>query len=160
MRFVILKDHRENPKKCSVLPLQGRPDVELIDSDRLEASDLSGLTLLHPEGTPVASLDDSSRILLVDGDWGRARKIYNRISARYPGMPRISLHGYKTAYPWKRNSPGNTLASVEALFVTTLLAGRPDRTLLDAYYFRESFLVLNGLAPVSAGPGPQRDAVP
>lgn len=160
MRFVIVKDRRENPKKCTVLPLRGRPDILLIDSERLEASDLSGLTLLHPEGTPVTSLDESCPILLVDGNWGRARRIYNRIAARYPGMPRISLHGFKTAYPWKRNSPGNTLSSVEALFITTLLSGRPDRSLLDTYYFRESFLVLNGLAPVSAGPVPQQDAIP
>lgn len=145
MRVVILKDYRESPKKCSILPLAGRPGIEFVayDPHAPIGRDFTGFTLLHPEGEPAGRLGSDERLLLVDANWPAARGIYRKLDAGGPALRRIAINGFRTAYPWKKNSPPNTLASVEALFVVHHLAGIRDDTLLDHYYFREQFLDLN-----------------
>ena len=53
---------------------------------------------------------------------------------------------YQTAYPRKQTAcpnPTNGLASIEALYLTYLITNRDTSTLLDSYYWKESFLNIN-----------------
>ncbi len=143
---IIVRHPKENPKKCSVLPLKGRPDLFFVNYPVKAPLDLAGYVRLAAEG-PVLSLADSqSGILLLDGSWRRA----SDMTLAFEQVPPRSLHGYQTAYPRCSKlgtDPDNGLASVEALYLAHHILGRPTAGLLDHYHWAEEFLRRNGLAP-------------
>jgi pre-rRNA-processing protein TSR3 len=143
---IIVRNPRENPRKCSVLPLQGRPDLRFLSYPVKEPLALDGYIRLTAEGEALTSRDAVCGILLLDGSWRRAEPM-NRAFADVPAR---SLHGYRTAYPRRSKlgtDPDNGLASVEALFVAYHILGRPTEGLLEHYRWAEEFLRLNGLLP-------------
>ena len=141
MNFTILKDRPNgHENRCSVIPLIGRPDISIVYRPDFDTTDFSGMTLLHPEGE-VRTIRSDERILLVDSNWTMAKRLYNRLATKYPTMKRVAFHNVESAYPWKGSTcPSNSLASVEALYLASLLMGRSDESLLAHYYFREQFL--------------------
>ncbi|MFH0869286.1 MAG: hypothetical protein V1839_03600 [archaeon] len=143
MKVVVIKDYKENEKKCSVLPLRGRKDFEFISRDNFDMSDFSGLTLLHPEGEPVKKLSKDTDLLLVDSNWRKARKMYTRLEQKYPNMKKVSISGFVSGYPWKKGRPENGLCSIEVLFAAFLLAGIYDESLFDSYRYKDKFFELN-----------------
>jgi pre-rRNA-processing protein TSR3 len=141
---VIVRNPRENPRKCSVVPLRGRPDLIFLTEPVTNVPSLEGYVRLAAEGPALGVGDAGCGLLLLDGSWRRAEAM-NRDFAHVP--PR-SLSGFRTAYPRvsKRGTdPENGLASVEALFLAYHLLGRPTEGLLDQYHWRYEFLQLNGL---------------
>jgi len=66
-----------------------------------------------------------------------------------PPMEQRSLPSYlRTAYPRRQTgcpNPNTGLASVEALYAAFLILGRPTTTILDHYYWKNTFLSINGL---------------
>ncbi len=147
---IIVRHPRENPKKCSVLPLQGRADVRLYSYPLTEPLSFDNYIRLAAEGPELSSADSQSGILLLDGSWRSAGKMI----AHFKHVPPRSLSSWKTAYPRvsKRGTdPDNGLASIEALYVAYHLLGRPVDALLDHYHWRDKFLDLNALS------GPSRD---
>lgn len=141
MKAVILKDYHENEKKCSILPLKGKPEFEFVDFKDFDSHDFSGLTMLHPEGEIVEKLNAGEKLLIVDSNWTKARRKYTRLEKFK--LKKIRIDGFQTAYPWKKNAPQNTLCSIEALFVARLLAGIYDASIMDNYYYKDKFLELN-----------------
>jgi pre-rRNA-processing protein TSR3 len=140
---VIVRHPKENPRKCTVLPLRHRPDILLLKYPVVHAPDLTGYVRLAADGPELSAADAACGLLLLDGSW-RWAGVMNRDFAQAP--PR-SLHGYLTAYPRvskQGTDPDNGLASVEALFIAYRLLGRPTDGLLTHYRWAEEFLRLNG----------------
>jgi len=141
---IIVRHPKENPKKCSILPLRGREDLVFLKHPVAEKPDLAGYVRLAADGPELSPADKNSGLLLLDASWRWAESM----TRGFLDVPPRSLHGYRTAYPRvsKRGTdPGNGLASVEALFLAYHILGRPTAGLLDHYRWREEFLRLNGL---------------
>jgi pre-rRNA-processing protein TSR3 len=139
---IIVRHPRENPKKCSVLPLQGRDDVQFLSYPTTPLPSFEGYIRLAADGPELSIADRAYGILLLDGSWRRAEKMI----ASFEAVPPRSLHGWKTAYPRVSKlgtDPDNGLASIEALYIAYHLLGRPTNGLLDHYHWARQFLELN-----------------
>jgi pre-rRNA-processing protein TSR3 len=149
---VIVRHPRENPRKCSILPLRGRPDL-LFRTFPTGPMPLEGYVRLAAEGPELSAADASCGLLLLDGSW-RWAEAMNRAFLHVP--PR-SLHGIRTAYPRvskQGTDPDNGLATIEALVAAYRILGRPTAGLLDHYRWTDEFLRLNGWAVEAASTPP------
>jgi pre-rRNA-processing protein TSR3 len=152
---VIVRHPHEGPRKCSVLPLRGRPDLVFLNYPVTRRPDLGGYVRLSAVGPPLSAADAGCGLLLLDGSWRWA----GAMTRDFLDVPPRSLSGYRTAYPRvsKRGTdPDNGLASVEALFVAYHVLGRPTQGLLEHYRWAAEFLAANGLAADVAPPGETR----
>ena len=143
---IIVRHPRENPKKCSVLPLVGRADIQIFTYPPIDLPSMEGYVRLAADGPELSIADQASGILLLDGSWRSASRMIRDFEHVQPR----SLHGWKTAYPRVAKAgtdPGNGMASVEALYIAYHLLGRPTEGLLDHYFWRDEFLQINGLTP-------------
>ena len=141
---IIVRNPRENPRKCTVLPLKGRTDLVFLGFPARRRPNLEGYIRLAVLGEELSPGDAEAGILLLDGSW-RWASVMNR---DFLAVPPRSLRGYKTAYPRKsklETDPESGLASVEALFLAYHILGRPTTGLLDHYRWAEEFLRLNQL---------------
>ena len=141
---IIVRHPKENPKKCSVLPLKGRADVRFLNYPVPRMPLLDGYVRLAAEGPELSEADRERGILLLDGSWRWA----DAMTAAFAQVPPRALHGYRTAYPRQSKlgtDPDNGLASIEALYLAYHILGRPTDGLLDAYRWAEDFLKRNGL---------------
>jgi pre-rRNA-processing protein TSR3 len=149
---VIVRHSHENPRKCSVLPLRGRPDLIFLPYPVRRRPPLAGYVRLAAEGPPLTAADAAAGVLLLDGSWRWAAAM----TRDFIDVPPRSLSGWRTAYPRssKRGTdPDNGLASVEALFVAYHLLGRDTAGLLDHYRWAAGFLRANGLDGSGGRPG-------
>lgn len=140
----IVRHPKENPKKCSILPLRGRPDLVFLSYPVEKRPDLSGYVRLAAEGPELSAADADRGLLLLDGSWRWA----GAMTRAFADVPPRSLHGFRTAYPRvskKGTDPDNGLATVEALFVAYHVLGRPTAGLLEHYHWADAFLKLNEL---------------
>jgi pre-rRNA-processing protein TSR3 len=141
---VIVRHPRENPRKCSILPLRGRADLIFLTYPVKNPPPLEGYIRLAADGPKLSPADADRGVLLLDGSWRWAESM-NRAFLEVP--PR-SLRGWTTAYPRvssRGTDPDNGLASVEALYVAYHVLGRPTAGLLEQYRWAEEFLRANGL---------------
>ena len=141
---IIVRHPRENPRKCSVLPLDGRDDVKFYSYPATDLPPLDGYIRLAADGPELSTVDRECGILLLDGSWRSS----NKMVTHHSKVPPRSLHGWKTAYPRVSKlgtDPDNGLASIEALYIAYHLLGRPTDGLLDHYHWAGQFLQLNGL---------------
>lgn len=142
---IIVRNKKENPKKCSVLPLKGRPDLRFFVFPVSSELDLRGYVRLAADGPPLSAEDRDQGILLLDGSWRAA----SDMTRAYTDVPPRSLSGYVTAYPRVSKlgtDPDNGLASVEALYLAYRILGRPTEGLLDHYRWAAEFLARNGFS--------------
>ncbi len=147
---VIVRHPKENPRKCSILPLRGRSDVLFLTHPVRQRPPLAGYVRLAAEGPELSAADAGCGLLVLDGSWRWAAAM----TRDFVDVPPRSLHGYRTAYPRVSklgSDPDNGLASVEALFVAYHILGRPTAGLLDHYHWAEEFLRLNGAALAHPG---------
>ena len=138
----IVRHPKENPKKCSVLPLRGRADLSFLTYPVKQPLDLEGYIRLAADGPELTAADSEAGILLLDGSWRRA----GDMTRDFIHVPPRSLANYRTAYPRVSKlgtDPDNGLASVEALFLAYHILGRPTAGLLEHYHWAEEFLRLN-----------------
>ena len=156
MRFLIVQDHKENRKKCTLTPLEGAPGFSFM---RLEAPKAEPATLevgsgilLRIDAPPLSRADRAlvveGQLVLVDSTWIRAPRILDRV-CEAPGArleARSLPPGICTAYPrvskLHRDPPGG-LASVEAIFAATVVLGEPAAQLLEGYRWASQFLERN-----------------
>jgi pre-rRNA-processing protein TSR3 len=139
---LIVRHTRENPRKCSVLPLRGRPDLLFLNYPVIQRPPLEGYVRLAADGPELSLADASAGLLLLDGSWRWAAAM----TRHFEMVPPRSLHGYTTAYPRvskQGTDPDNGLASVEALYIAYRALGRPVDGLLDHYRWGEEFLRAN-----------------
>lgn len=143
---VIVRHPRENPRKCSILPLRGRADLIFLTHPVRQRPPLAGYLRLAAEGPELTEADADCGLLVLDGSWRRAAAMIRD----FLDVPPRSLHGYRTAYPRVSKlgtDPDHGLATVEALFLAYHILGRPTAGLLDHYHWAEEFLHLNQLTP-------------
>jgi pre-rRNA-processing protein TSR3 len=141
---IVVRHPRENPRKCSILPLQGRADVRILMYPLKEPLALEGYVRLAAEGPALSDADRGMGILLLDGSWRSA----GRMNMQFAAVPPRSLSGWRSAYPRVSKlgtDPANGLASIEALYIAYHLLGRPTAGLLDQYRWAAEFLTCNRL---------------
>jgi pre-rRNA-processing protein TSR3 len=141
---IIVRHPKENPRKCSILPLKGRNDLIFMNYPIKKLSPLENYLRLAAEGPELSPADADAGFLLLDGSW----RWVKAMTRDFQDVPPRSLHGYGTAYPRtskQGTDPDNGLATVEALFLAYHILGRPTEGLLDHYHWAEEFLRLNGL---------------
>ena len=139
---VIVRHARENPRKCTILPLRGRADIRLVGYPVKEMPDLRSYVRLAADGPDLTSADAACGLLLLDGSWRWAAAM----TRDFQHVPPRALRGYQTAYPRVSKlgtDPDNGLASVEALYIAYRILGRPTAGLLDHYRWAEQFLRIN-----------------
>ena len=142
---VIVRSRKENPRKCTIVPLKGRDGLLIVTHPAKRVLPLEGYIRLSADGPALSADDTAAGILLLDGSWRRA----DAMETAYAQVPPRSLQGWKTAYPRVSSlgtDPDNGLATVEALFLAYHLLGRPTAGLLDHYHWAREFLAINGLA--------------
>jgi pre-rRNA-processing protein TSR3 len=141
---LIIRHPRENPRKCSILPLRGREDIIFYRYPVNHRPELNGYLRLAAEGPPLSAADAGCGLLLLDGSWRWAEAM----TRDFLDVPPRSLSGYQTAYPRVSKlgtDPDNGLASIEALAIAYHILGRPLEGLLDHYRWAEDFRRLNEL---------------
>ncbi|MCO4763337.1 MAG: DUF367 domain-containing protein [Myxococcales bacterium] len=141
--ILIVRDRRESKKKCSLTPLRGMNGIVFINDHPERRVQAAGRILLDPDGEPFSPADRGMPLLLVDSSWRRVRAMTARIDGP---VRRRRLPALVTAYPRvSRNfaDPSTGLASIEALFVASLLVGAPALDLIDAYRWKDLFLLNN-----------------
>lgn len=142
---VIIRHPKENPKKCSVMPLRGRPDVIFLNHPVRERPPLHGYVRLAADGPELSAADADCGLLILDASWRWAESM----EREFLDVPPRSLHGYRTAYPRVSKlgtDPDNGLATIEAVFLAYHILGWPTDGLLDQYRWADEFLRLNGLS--------------
>lgn len=139
---IIVRHPHENPRKCSVWPLRGRPGLVFVPYPLTKPIALEGYIRLAAEGPELSEADQDLGLLLLDGSWRWADKMTRDFEQVTPR----SLHGFHTAYPRvskQGTDPNNGLATVEALYIAHRILHRPTEGLLDHYRWKEEFLRLN-----------------
>lgn len=139
---IVVRSPKENPRKCTILPLRDRADLIFLTHPVRTMPDLANYIRLAAEGEPLSISDAAHGLLLLDGSWNRA----GQMTREFLDVPARSLAGWKTAYPRtskQGTDPENGLASVEALYIAHHLLGRPTEGLLDHYHWRDAFLASN-----------------
>src|SRR4051812_23839870 len=66
---VIVRHKAENPRKCSVYPLRGRPDLIFLPYPVAERPCLDGYVRLAADGPELSPADAAAGVLLLDGSW-------------------------------------------------------------------------------------------
>ena len=156
MHFVIVQDHKENRRKCTLTPLVGREGITFLclGHPKRQAFELEvpGGILLHIDGPPLRRADatilGNGKVLLVDSTWARVPKVLKRLKvASGMRLERRSLpRELVTAYPRRsklNRDPDEGLASVEALFLAAAILGEPEPDLLRHYRWSGEFLERN-----------------
>lgn len=166
MRILIVQDPKENPRKCSLTPLEGRPGVTFVrprsaawDPGKIRLGSGVLLALDAPLLEPADGelLRGAGALILPDATWARLPKLLRRIEAlegEHFERRRLPQH-LQTAYPRVskvHTDPAGGLASVEALFAATVLLGAPRPDLLEGYRWAEEFLRRNGWQALATNP--------
>jgi hypothetical protein len=164
--LLVLRDPKERWERCSLAPLRGLAGVTFVTWREGLELDVSDRLLLDPDAPLVTAADLESvrgaagdaaggaesarsvvrgpvRLFLIDSSWRRLA-VLRRAVVGAPLARR--LPPLATAYPRRSESfpdPAAGLASVEALFAVSCLAGAPDHALLAGYHFRSTFLERN-----------------
>ena len=135
----IVRHPKERRSKCSLTPLEGRTDISFHKLCEGRSFDMTGFTVLVLGAPGISRADAGRPLLLLDSTW----RLLPQIEAHLVGEGvRRTLPSVATAYPRVSKiaeDPPGGLASVEALYLAKLLLGERDDSLLEAYYWRESF---------------------
>ncbi len=146
VEVTIVRLRKEAARKCSLTPLRRRRDRpwRWVHCDAGDSVEVGEVTLLHPEGEPLAASDAARPLLLVDASWrdlpGVLRGLRGTLHRR-----RLPA-GLVTAYPRRSTTfadPAAGLASVEALHAALALLGARDDALLDGYLWGSRWLAAN-----------------
>ncbi len=144
----IMRHRLENLKKCTLRGLEKRFDCLFFTYPNDSLPDLSNVSILSFDGPLLSQEDQAKGLLLLDATWRYASKMEKLIDPKYRANYRSLPSHYRTAYPRKQvdcQDPSRGLASIEALYLSYLLLNRPTTGLLDNYYWKEQFLLINNL---------------
>lgn len=136
-----MRHRKENVKKCSLRGLEST--LQFITYPAKELPNLTDYIILTPNA-PL--LTEAKGLFLVDATWRYAADMIKHLpeGLTYRSLP----PHFTTAYPRRQDEP-HGLASIEALYLAYLITGRDPSSLLDHYYWKESFLTQNASAITS-----------
>jgi pre-rRNA-processing protein TSR3 len=146
--FLIIRHRKENLRKCSLRGLETRQDTTFLQYPHCVMAGLPPLdayVLLDIDGD-ILTPDDPPHFLLIDATWRYATKMLTMLPSLQNCVRRRLPDTWRTAYPRCQNGcpdPQRGLASIEALYVASLIVGRHRPELLDGYYWKKAFLELN-----------------
>jgi pre-rRNA-processing protein TSR3 len=104
---------------------------------------LPGYILLTLDGEPLSSADSDKGLLILDGTWRYAEKMYNFVAPKQVWVKRSIPAHWRTAYPRRQSdcpNPEQGLASIEAIYAAYHVLGRDTAGLLEGYHWRDAFL--------------------
>ncbi|RYZ95447.1 MAG: hypothetical protein EOP11_24915, partial [Proteobacteria bacterium] len=100
VRYEILMDKRENPRKCTIHPIKERPDffVRYFSKNRPIAA-FQADCLLHVDGEDLSTMDSTGvrSLGLIDCTWKKVAPTMQRVATPLPRLVRIP-EGFVTAY--------------------------------------------------------------
>ncbi|MEO2015610.1 MAG: hypothetical protein ABGZ53_14700 [Fuerstiella sp.] len=140
---VIVVHPREKRSKCSVEALRGREDFSFFTFPDRVTLPLDNFVRLGMGGEELHENDAAAGLLVLDGTW----KLAQKMEPFYKDIPVRTLPAIKTAYPRSSKifqDPTGGLATVEAVYAALRIMKRPLDGLLDHYYWKDTFLQLNG----------------
>ena len=138
---VIIRHPKERIAKCSLRHLHDRKEFTFLKARPGFYFDATNYILLSIEGPLLSPKINTYPLLLLDSTWCLLPSLFNCIKGK-PILCSLPVET-KTAYPRISKisrDPQKGLASVEALFVAKRILGEEDISLLDGYYWKESFL--------------------
>lgn len=109
---------------------------------------LTGYIMLDMEGPPLTPADGHCGLLLLDATWRYAAKMTDWVEKNGVFEKRSIPAHFVTAYPRRQDDcsdPARGLASVEALYLAYMLMDRDTAGILDNYFWKDNFLMLNHL---------------
>ena len=145
---VVIRHPREMLSKCSLTPVQDRPDtidwLKFYTARQELRFDANGYTELAVDAPPLSEADAGRPFLLLDATWRLLPKVRTKVFGQT--VRRSIPSHWVTAYPRVSKTmpdPAGGLASIEALFVAQAMLGHAMPSLLDGYYWKSQFLALN-----------------
>ena len=141
----ILRHRKENLKKCSLRGLEEKENFCFLTYPKVTFIDYPNLIVLSPHAE-VLSKEDQGSLLLIDGTWKLAKLMEKELVIKNSPIFRSIPSSFQTAYPRRQGEwidPKIGLASVEALYLAFLIMGKSVDSLLENYYWKESFLEKN-----------------
>ncbi|MBX9677639.1 MAG: hypothetical protein K2X38_02665 [Gemmataceae bacterium] len=142
---IVVRSPKENPKKCSILPLKGREDMLFFNYPLTRSFDWTRYVRLAPDAPELSDADAERGLLLIDGSWRWAATMSDDFLVAEPR----SLQAFATAYPRVSKlgtDPREGLATIEALYLAYRILGRSTLGLLEHYRWADEFLRKNGLS--------------
>lgn len=142
---IIYRHRKENKKKCTLEKLVGKEGFIFHQYPNNPPTEYKGAIILTLDAPILSNKDREKKLLIIDGTWDYAKKMVRSLDKRNL-TPRSLPHEIITAYPRKQTGcqdPKRGLASIEALYAAFHILGREKKSLLDHYYWRETFLELN-----------------
>ncbi len=137
----IIRHPKERISKCSLTPLQRRPNFRFFKATKNFQFDATSFILLSLDATALSTTDAGHPLLLLDSTWRLLPELAKCVKGR--PIRRTLPPGIKTAYPRRSKVGGDPLeglASVEALYVALKILGQDDPALLAGYHWKELFL--------------------
>ncbi len=158
VRFLIIRDHKENKQKCTLSPLEGRDGYRFLDLSQPASppviEEIGGGILLTTDAPIMTRSDreflEPGVVTIIDSTWARVPNVLARVRTA-PGhrlIRRALPDELVTAYPRVSKlyqDPEQGLSSIEAVFAALVILGSPDLSVLDAYRWRTQFLEQNDL---------------
>lgn len=143
---IIIRHQRERLSKCSLKGLHEHPHVQFNSYPfHEELPTLDHVLKLSFDGPLLCSSDQARSLLILDATWKLASVM--DAHAHIMGLESRSLDvRWKTAYPRKQTccpDPERGLASIEAIYCSTLQMGREDPSWLHDYYWKNQFFDIN-----------------
>ncbi len=145
---LVLRHYRENLKKCSLKGLEHRSDFCFYSYPNALLPPLNEYIMLDLEAPPLTGDDANYGLLILDSIWRYVPKMKNFVEKNSQPIKRSIPSHFRTAYPRRQDDcfdPTRGLASIEAIYISYLIMGRPTEGLLNDYYWKEQFLQKNNL---------------
>jgi len=144
---IVIRHKKENLKKCSLRGLENREDIIFYSYPlKNKLPDFSNYFLLEVNAPELEEQDQDKGILLIDSTWKYLAKILNILPENIE--KRALPKHFISAYPRKQTmcpDPIRGLASIEALYLAYMITKRDITGILDNYYWKENFLIINDL---------------
>ena len=138
----VIRHPKERIAKCSLRHLHGRMGFAFLKASPNSSFDVSGCLLLDLDAPTLTEQDAANQpLIILDSTW----RLLPQLTQRLTGTPlRRSLPAnIRTAYPRTSKiipDPAEGLASVEAIYTARRILGEDDPTVLEGYYWKETFL--------------------